>query len=431
MKQNKLSKLLAVAGLVTTIGLTNHAYASAFQLFDQDASQLGNDYAGSVASAKTPGTEYYNAAGMTHLTHTQMSFGATAINTNIKFTGKTVVDGGATPTTNSVAQGGGLSVLPNFHVVMPLENHWAVGFGLTVPFGLETNYPSYSPAANAATRTSIRAINLGLSVAHQVTHWMSVGFGLDEQRAQGIFDQSPTVLAVAHEEMHNQLTDWAIGWHAGLLFDLSKDTRVGINYRSKINHKATGTSEAMTDSLFHRSNDIVSTQIILPPTTSFGVYSDLNKKWGVMAKADYTQWDTIKDIILDNVATGPTGNQTIELPQNYKDTWNLAIGADYHITKQWTWKMGGGFDQSPVNDSDRNLRLPDNDHYILSTGVEYKANDNFTMDLGYEHVFLKNAHIHNTATKVDTRPVAITIEEEGGVSASADLIGAQITWKFI
>lgn len=435
MKKTKIAKALLSLGFASSFAVGT-AYGSAFQLFDQDASQLGNDYAGTIASANSAATEFYNSAGMTNLKHTEISIGATAINTNIKFQGHTATStiAGSTATADDKALAGGLSVLPNIHIVTPIDDRWALGFGITVPFGLETDYPDYSVAANAATKTSLRAINVGPSIAFKVNNWFSIGGGVDEQYATGVFDQSPVVniagVPVATIKLHNKLSDWALGWHASMLFDLSKDARIGINYRSKVNHKPKGTSESVNGDTYVKTGDDVSTQIVLPPTTSIGFYDDLNNAWSVMAKADYTQWNSIPSIILSNVEAGPLGKVTVKLPENFKNTWNFAVGANYKLNNMWTWKMGGGIDESPVNDANRNLRLPDNTHYIASTGLEYKANKNFTMDVGYEHVFVKHASIDNTATAAGSGILALTVTEEGTVSASADLIGAQINYKF-
>lgn len=429
MKRNTITNTLAVMGLISSVTLATHVYGAAFQLFDQDASQLGNDYAGSLASANTPGTEYYNSAGMTHIKTPELSFGATAIQTNIEFNGRTVVNNIPTPPSQTTSQGGGLSVVPNFHLVLPMWDHWVAGFGVTVPFGLQTYYPSYSSAANAATQTSLQVINLGLSFARPITSWMSFGFGVDQQHASGVFDQSPTILWV-HKELHNELSDWSPGWHSSLLFDLNKNTRIGLNYRSKVNHKPQGSSTVVTDSAGSSSDGNVSTQIVLPAVTSLGIYSDLSSRWTAMAKVDYTQWSTIQQIVLKNVDTGvPDQYQNVALPENFRNTWNFATGLGYRFSSQWLLNLGVGYDQTPVNTANRNLRLPDNNHYLLATGINYQANKNLALDLGYMHVFMKRADINNTATKI-TGGLNVNILEQGTVDASADVVGAQITWKF-
>src|SRR3546814_15188409 len=57
---------------------------SAFQLTEQNASGLGNGYAGSAAIAENASTIYFNPAGMTRLPGVNVSLGAVSVTTKFK-----------------------------------------------------------------------------------------------------------------------------------------------------------------------------------------------------------------------------------------------------------------------------------------------------------------------------------------------------------
>ncbi|HRA82643.1 MAG TPA: outer membrane protein transport protein, partial [Thauera sp.] len=62
MKRLVINVIAATAGLAA-----GNAMAAGFQLLEQNASGLGNAYAGSAAVAENASTIYYNPAGMTQL----------------------------------------------------------------------------------------------------------------------------------------------------------------------------------------------------------------------------------------------------------------------------------------------------------------------------------------------------------------------------
>src|SRR2546425_599344 len=106
---------LAVAGVFA--GGVSQAHASAFALIEQNASGLGNSYAGAAAAAEDASTIFYNPAGMSLLPPgMQISAGAALINLSAKFS-----DSGSSPSTSPAARplgnnggnAGDLSAVPN------------------------------------------------------------------------------------------------------------------------------------------------------------------------------------------------------------------------------------------------------------------------------------------------------------------------------
>ena len=72
---------------------------------------------------------------------------------------------------------------------------------------------------------------------------------------------------------------------------------------------------------------------------------------------------------------------------NYKDTWRLSVGANYHYNDQWMFRGGIAWDQTPTNDTDRSVRLPDSDRVWLSVGAQYK--------MGQELEVRRRLHLHH------------------------------------
>ena len=85
-------------------------------------------------------------------------------------------------------------------------------------------------------------------------------------------------------------------------------------------------------------------------------------------------------------------------------------------------------DESPVPDAEhRTVRLPGNDRTWLSLGLTYMFNPNMSFDVGYSHLFIKDAPINNTLeSSIPTVNATVTGEYE----ASVDILSAQFNWYY-
>lgn len=82
-----------IPALVLTV-FSGAASASGFQLFEQNASGIGNAYAGSAAVAENASTIYFNPAGMTQLQRLEVSGGVSVVKPSFSFNNKgSSVDG--------------------------------------------------------------------------------------------------------------------------------------------------------------------------------------------------------------------------------------------------------------------------------------------------------------------------------------------------
>jgi long-chain fatty acid transport protein len=224
------------------------------------------------------------------------------------------------------------------------------------------------------------------------------------------------------------------GYHAGVLYEFSQNTRAGLSYHSQVVHHLTGTSD-FTGPLAHDpafdgptpSSQRAKLNITLPPYTALSVYHRPHPQFAVMASAIYTQWNIIKNLILHNVAgieVERSVNITVTIPQYFRNTWNLSLGGDYYATDKITLRTGVGFDQTPVSSTYRNVAMPDNNRYIVAFGGHYQATNAIGLDLGWMHLFMHQAHI-NPPAQITGDQSTVT---NGSVTGGADVYSAQVTW---
>lgn len=414
--------------------------ASGFQLIEQNASGIGNAYAGSAAIADNASTIFYNPAGMARLSGVNVSGGLTLVKPSFRFSDDgSTGPGGRSLGNNTGGDAGGIAPLPNAYASWQVDPNWYVGLGIGAPFGLKTSYDKDWMGRYHSTEFGIRTVNINPSVAYRVNDSLSLGAGLnwqyldaDYQRkvpAAGLIEQlpggmtNPMAGVVANSpdlEGRVKLKGNTWGWNLGMLYQMTPDTRLGLSYRSAMRFKATGTTTLSNLPLGQASRSAdASTTVTLPDTAILSFAHDLTRQWQILADISWTGWSSIPSLDIDSGALG-----TDSLKLDFRDTWRVALGANYRHNQKWLFKGGVAYDQTPVpNAALRPTSLPDSDRIWLSLGVQYALGEQSTLDVGYAHIVMRKPHINNSS---DARKGTVT----GKYAAAIDMIGVQLSHRF-
>lgn len=441
----RLVSALVTAGL---LGVSAQAMASGFQLFEQDAASLGNYHAGYASYANDASTNFYNPAGLTRIQNQQIIVGADPVLTSFKFNGSIYTKGTFSTTFNNVTdQGGRFNVVPFVHYATPINDTFAFGMSIVVPFGLDTSWGNDTPVRYIATLSSILVADFAPSVAMKVMPNASVGVGLDIEKMYAELDKygssgSANPALQFNSQSTNYANDTGVGFHFGGLYEINPCNRVGLSYHSQVRHHLSGYSQlegplaalnplsanAATAAL--RSSNLKA-NVTLPAYTDLSYYLKYTPQIEVMASVMYTQWNVIQKLVLQNIAGRstsnlPTTSGIATLPTNYKNTWNFSVGGNYILTPDIILRAGLGYDQTPVGD-DRNLQLPDNDRIVVALGGHYQAWKTVGVDVGYNHFFVPNSNVYPPPNTVALSTTAVN----GKVTGGADVFGAQVVWDIV
>ena len=79
MRSKRSLSLSTLSAVAVGLGAATTAHSAGFQLLEQNASGLGNAYAGSAANPENASIIYYNPAGMTYLPGLNVSGGVNLI----------------------------------------------------------------------------------------------------------------------------------------------------------------------------------------------------------------------------------------------------------------------------------------------------------------------------------------------------------------
>ncbi|NYT63877.1 outer membrane protein transport protein [Alcaligenaceae bacterium] len=433
-----ISSLRIIPAVILGLGAAS-VHAAGFQLLEQNASGLGNAYAGSAAIADNASTIFYNPAGMTRLPGVNVSAGFNAILPSFKFNNHGSTGPGSSPARGSNGgNAGSLALLPNAYVSWELTPNWYAGLGIGVPFGLMTEYDGDWTGRHHSKKFSIESINVNPSIAYKVNEQLSLGAGVNWMRLDAEFSRAaafpPNSGALGDLDATVKLKGDAWGWNLGLLYQMTPETRLGLSYRSKIKIDASGKTRVRNSSVNSAilgpatggllpGNANASTTVELPDTAVLSIVHDLNSQWQLLGDISWTGWSSIKSLDIKNTGNPAISSDSLDL--RFRDTWRIALGANYKLNHQWMLKGGIAWDQSPVNSNKyRPTSLPDNDRYWLSVGAQYNLNEHTTIDVGYTHLFLKSTRIANDTSALGKGIV------RGDYDSNVNIFGAQVSHRF-
>ena len=387
------------------------ASAAAFQLLEQNASGLGVAYAGSAAVADNASTVFYNPAGLSQLGGFQVSAGVVGVGPSYQFR-----DGNTTGTGVFAGVSGGdggnagsWAAVPNGYFSWQLSPQLYLGFGISSPFGLSTEYDSNWIGRYQSVKSEIRTVNYNPSLAYRVNDTVSLGFGLDYQR---IYAEMTSATPLGNYGVTGNDTAW--GWNAGALFTLSPAMRVGISYRSAINYTLSGTRT------LGAASTPATADVKLPDTLILSVWQQVSDRWEAMGDLSYTRWKSFDSLNVQYA--GGTDVQSFD----YRNSWRFAWGAAYQTTDTTKLKFGIAYDRTPIADAYRSARVPDNSRLWLSIGGQWNAGSYGKVDLGYAYLYVRDPSISQTTSYGPAGSVTLN----GQYDVSAHILGMQYSVGF-
>ena len=370
------------------------AASAGFQLQEQNASGLGNAYAGQAAAAQDASTIFFNPAGMTFLPGRNVVGAVNFVKPSVDFTNT-----GSTraspllPLGDNGGDAGDWAAIPNLYYSWQINPQLFVGLGVNVPFGLKTEYdPTWVGRFHAIT-SELKTINFNPSVALKLSDSLSVGAGVNYQRADAKLSNAVNFGALGEGVATVKGHDTAWGWNAGIMYSVTPDTRIGAAYRSSMGYKidANVSFANRPAALAGVAPDgAVSADVTVPASASLSLFHRLTPQWDLLADVSWTDWSTlgVLNIVRDN------GRLLSTTPLHWKDSWRFSAGANYHYNSAWTFRMGAAYDQTPVNETDRTPRVPDNDRTWLAVGAQYRFSKQLALDAGYAYMFVKESSIN-------------------------------------
>lgn len=422
-----MKKLMTLTALGAILAATN-ANAAGFHLREQSAAALGNAFAGATAGAENNSYAYFNVAGLTKQKGTQVNVGGTYIIPRAEAHDIYSVDAAGNKGTrnqdvNNIVHA---AISPNATMSHQLNDDVYLGLALNVPFGMITKYDGSWVGADHGVTSKVISVTTTPMVAYKATDKLSIGAGLPIQYVKARLSNTVAETGGNYSAtMEGDTVD--VGYQLGAMYEFNDDTRIGVGYRSEINHKLKGDISSNLSEVAPFLDQDISARLDTPAMFSVGAYHRLNDKWEVMAEYQRVYWNSFDSLdIYGKDMPGRGGSYLLSSTrENWRDTNFYAIGASYQMDNQWKLRLGFAYDESAVKTADRTPRIPDSDRYWYSVGLSYAYSEKLTFDAAFTYIKAKDAVVNI--------PTSLT-NGAGGVYAEYDnsvkLVGLSLNYKF-
>ena len=426
MSQKTLFTKSALAVAVAII--STQAWSAGFQLNEFSSSGLGRAYSGEGAIADDAGNASRNPALIMMFDRPTFSAGAVYIDPDVNISGKSPYTGRSTDADNIAPT----AWVPNAHFVMPINEQFGWGASVTSNYGLATEFNDSYIVGEYGGKTDLKTVNLNLSGAYRLNDSWSFGVGFNAVYADAKIERYSGEQTAALPKVSQKIAslkgdEWGYGWNAGILYELDKNNRYGLTYRSEvkidfdgdyksgIRTQANALPGAGTAFPGGTTNATVpgSLTLNLPEMWELSGYNRVAPQWAIHYSMAYTSWSQFQEL----KATGTNGQTRFYKEEGFKDSYRIALGTTYYMDKSWTFRTGIAYDDSPVPASKRSISIPDQDRLWLSAGTTYAFNDDASIDVGVSYMH---------GQKVTVKEGPYTFDSEG----KAWLFGTNFNYAF-
>lgn len=410
----KKTALFTKTAIVTALALsTTQIMAAGFQLNAQSATGLGRAFAGDAVIADNASVMARNVAAMALFDKTELSLGLNFLKTDINvsdatYYGPTAATGAASNYDNA----GGISLAPNFHLIVPLNEQFALGMNLYSNFATRTEFDDSFKGSEYGGLTDVKSINLGLAASYRINTQWSIGGGLDIIYGTGKLQRSLDVGQSQKMELLNAETAGiGLGFNLGTVFELDENNRFGLSYHYSPEIETKGDiyvqGKKASDTLY----------LPLPDMAEFSGYHRLtDSKFAAHYSVQWIGWSAFETLDM-KTAAGRTALNNYQ----WKDAMHFSLGGTYYLNNSWTLRGGYMYDQS-AQDNVTSISVPDSDRQWFSAGFTYHLSEASNFDLGATYLLGKDVAV--SEAKKDVSAI------NGTTHANAILVAMQYSHHF-
>lgn len=378
--------------LVLTFMLVSVADAGGLYLYEVGTPDVGLAGAGYAARADDAATVFTNPAGMTRIDEPSLMLGTQPMYLHLKFDPDSTTSAAASTLPGGFAadDGDASGWMPagGLYYVHPVNDRLRLGVSMNGYFGLSLDYEDNWVGRYYVQDTTLQAAAIQPAIAWRVNDWLSVGTGVAV--LYGILDDKIAVNNIAPNLPDGKLKykdeQWATQFNLGVLVEPQKGTRFGLTYLSEADLNFddrldfSGLGPGLLAVLGGRGalNKKLDLGLTMPQAVMFSAYHEFSDRLALMANLGWQDWSQFGriEVSLDS--------PTLTVDLDYKDTWHVALGAEYRISDPWLLTGGVAYDSAMLDDDEVSPSLPVGDTWRFGLGTRYAWSEDVTLSGSYE-----------------------------------------------
>lgn len=323
-----------------------------------------------------------------------------------------------------------------------------LGLAINAPFGTanKANDPTWSGEYHFRS-SRLLTVNVNPMASYRVAPGLSIGAGVQIEYLSLTIKANPSGgLAPSQENSVLDGDDIGVGFTAGVLWQPSAATHIGLGFRSSVAHTIVGEASSATGWL--TTGTVYGTvpfdpvdfeaELQTPEIVTLSLRQALDPRTRLMATVEWSNWSRLDRV--DFVATSGGGpaihpvspGATINvLDFAWDDGWFFALGGEWDATRDLTLRAGVAYEMSPIQDaSQRKINISDSDRVWLSAGATYALSPTVSIDCAYTHILFEDDAPIESLTSSPGGSGTPVRRFTGSVDQVADIVSVSLKTKW-
>lgn len=401
---------MGIAIAAANVTMETEVRSAGFAIDDQAPVAMGRADA-FAAQADDPSALHYNPAGIGQLSGSQASLGPVLIVPSMSFDSD--VTGRSTESKSSPF------LQPAIFLTQEVSPAVHAGIGITVPFGLSTDWPKDWEGRYVATFSEISFLQINPNVAWSPSDNIHLAAGISAVRAGVTLKRRLESPPPAPDgDLKMDADSYGFGYNLAMLTRLPFDFQAGISFRSPIRIRFDGDADfSFPDPSMNFSTGADST-LRLPPTVVVGMANQTLSETTIEVDVQWTGWSTIRALKIDFDSPAVPDS---DIPKDWKNSMTYKFGVE-HRFDPFAVRAGYSLDITPVPSKTLDPTLPDSTRDSFSTGASV-AFGKARIDFAYVLVLFRD---RNADTQLPTG--GTPFDQNGTYSATVHDIGVSLVY---
>ena len=276
--------------------------------------------------------------------------------------------------------------LPNFFAATPVGGRggrWAVGLGLTTPYGVSSEWdPQGSLHYTTAHFAELITLSASPAVAYKVSDRFQIGVAANLYWSQIQFHQFyPWALWTGNPGQPEGMAalkgdGTGVGATLGASWDVAEGHRVALSYRSMVDIDYIGDFHisnipALVLGLGFSDHSPFKTQVGFPNVVGVGYGVRLSPRARLEFSGEWIEFSRFDTLPLDIGGNNPLLPSRV-VAEQWRNTFTAGLAGDWDLGDGWIWRAGYQYYETPVPDRTFSPVIPDSNQHALTTGISYR-----------------------------------------------------------